>query len=171
MQFISRELRPFWKAVCTVSLRCNKNFNVEYYTRLNQFFPPRKLDALFLSSCSKHFCIFCEAPILYSHNMLISQGMHITELGRVRIFIERRNMKRITICRNCLTDRNLHFECPSVVAWWLCPKAHTAAVQRQLGKCERISPQSDLLREYQNADLSNCITTFDKTHQYFHVIS
>lgn len=55
MQFISRELRPFWKAACAVSLWCNKNFNVGYYIRVWINFS-RKLWTP--SSCFKHFCVF-----------------------------------------------------------------------------------------------------------------
>jgi len=109
MQFISRELRPFWKATCAISLWCNKNFNVGIlHTRLNQFFS-QTWNALFLFQT---FLRFLKLR-LYSHNMLISQGdADIIELGRARIHRTRKH-ERITVLRNCLTDQNLHFECPS----------------------------------------------------------
>lgn len=135
MQFISREVRPFWKAVCTVSLWCNKNFNVEYYVRVwINFFPAN----LMLSSCSKHFCIFSKPPILYSHNMLISQGMHITDLGCACIH---RTQKYEAYHRlQKLPDRSeLALWMSFGVTWWLCPKAHFAVVERQLGKWENFT--------------------------------
>lgn len=107
--------------------------------------------ALFLP---RTFCIHSE-PRLYSHNMLMSQGTRILPISRKLVFIERRNARRITIRRNCLTDRNLHFECPSGSNDDYDRRIAPDAVERRLGKCERISPQSDLSEVYRYADSLN----------------
>lgn len=168
MQFISRELRPFWKAAwCAVSLWCNKNFKRGIlHTRLNQFFS-QTWDALFL------FQTFLRLPRprLYSHNMLISQGdADIIELGRARIH---RTWKHGAYHRSQkLPDRSeLALWMSFGVEWWLRPKDHFAAVERQLGKCERISSRSSLLGTYRNIDLHNYVTTAGEiSYQRFHIV-
>lgn len=81
-------------------------------THLNQFFRALANSG---PSALLSFLLNILAPSrLYSHNMLMFSGdADITDLVEARIHRTQEAARRITIRRNCLTDRNLHFECPS----------------------------------------------------------